>query len=48
MLGVLHIEKVPRNGVDCGSEDYEENRDPIPMTDCAPIVCGTKVLTIDV
>ena len=25
--------------------DGEENRDPIPMTDCAPIECGTKGLT---
>ena len=45
---MLHMEKVSRNGVDCGSEDYEENRDPVPMTSCAPIVCGMKGLTIDV
>ena len=42
------MEKVPRNGVGCGSEDCKENRDHVPMTDCAPIVCGTKGLTIDV
>ena len=48
MLGMLHIKKVPKNYVDCGSEDCEENRDPVPMTGCAPIVCGTDGLTVDV
>ena len=47
ILGILHMEKVPRNGVDCGSDDGEENRDPVPMIGCAPIECGTKVLTVD-
>ena len=41
------MEKVCENGVDCGSNDGEENRDPIPMIGCAPIECGMKVLTID-
>ena len=45
---MLHIEKVRENNVGCGSEDSEENRDPIPMTGCAPIECGTKGLTVDV
>ena len=48
MLGVLHMEKVPGNGVDCGSKDCEENRDHVPMTGCAPIVCGMEGLTVDV
>jgi hypothetical protein len=45
---VLHIEKVLKNGVGCGSEDCEENRDPIPMTDCASIVCRIDGLTVEV
>ena len=42
------MEKVLGNGVDGGSEDSEENRDPIPMTDCSPIVCGMEGLIVDV
>ena len=42
------MEKVPGNDVDYGSEDCEENRDPVPMTGFAPIECGTKGLTTDV
>ena len=45
---MIHIDKVLGNGVGCGSEDCEENRDPLPMTGCAPIVCGTEGLIIDV
>jgi hypothetical protein len=45
---VRHIEKDPGNGVGCGSEDCEENRDPVPMTGCAPIVFGMEGLTVDV
>ena len=41
------MEKVPRNGVDCGSDDGEENRDHVPMIGCAPIECGMEVLTTD-
>ena len=33
ILGVLHMEKVTRNGVDGGSNDVEEKRDPNPMID---------------
>ena len=47
ILGVLHIKKVLGNGVYCGSDDGEENRDPDPMIDCCPIECGTKGLTMD-
>ena len=32
------MEKVPGNGVGCGSDVGEENRDPDPMTGCAPSV----------
>ena len=48
ILGVLHMEKVPGNGVDWGSDDSEENRDPIPMIGCAPIECGTEWYNADV
>lgn len=48
ILGVLHMERVHGNGVDCGSDDGEQNRDPIPMIDCNPIEGETKVLTMDV
>ena len=48
ILGVLHMENVPGNGVDWESDDGKENRDPIPMIGCSPIVCGTKGLTMDV
>lgn len=47
ILGVLHMEKVARNGVDCISNDGEENRDHVPMIGCAPIECVSKVLTAD-
>ena len=33
ILGVLHMEKVTRNGVDGGSNDVEEKRDPNPTID---------------
>ena len=42
MLGVLHMEKVPRNGVDGVSKDDEENRDHVPMIGCAPLVWEHK------
>ena len=32
------MEKVPRNGVGCGSNVGEEKSDPDLMTDCAPSV----------
>ena len=48
ILGVLHMEKVLGNGVDGGSKDGEENRDPVPMIGCAPNVCGTKGLNTNV
>ena len=48
ILGILHMEKVPANGVDCGSDDGEENRYHVPMIGCAPIEWGTKGLTTDV
>ena len=31
------MEKVLGNGVGCGSEVCEENRDPIPIIGCAPM-----------
>lgn len=31
------MEKVPGNGVGCGSEVCEEKRDSVTMTSCAPI-----------
>ena len=34
--------------MDCGSEDWEENKDPVLMTGCDPIICGTEGFTIDV
>ena len=50
ILGVLHMEKVPGNGVDCGSDDGEENRNPDPMIDGSPtiLVCGMEGLTEDI
>ena len=48
MLGVLHLGKIPGNGVDGGRKDDEENTDPVPMIGCAPLVCGTKRLTADI
>ena len=47
ILGILHMEKVPRNGVDGGSNDGEEKRDPDPMIDSAPTECGMERLTVD-
>ena len=41
------MEKVPGNGVGCGSEVGEEKRDPVPMTGFTPIVLGTEGSTID-
>lgn len=40
------MEKVLVNGVDCGSDDGEENRDPVPMIGCAPIEGEMKVLMV--
>ena len=42
------MEKVLGNGVGYGSEVCEEKRDPILMTDCAPIDIGMKGSTVDV
>ena len=33
--------------MDCGSDDGEENRDPDPIIDYAPIESGTEGLTVD-
>ena len=48
ILGMLHMEKAPRNGEYRRNEDCEENRDPVPMTGCAPIQCRMKGLIVDV
>ena len=40
------MEKVCGNGVDYGSDDGEEKRDPDPMINCAPIECEMEGLTI--
>lgn len=40
MLGILHMEKVLINGVDCGSDDGEENRNNVPMIGYAPSNMG--------
>lgn len=36
------MEKVPENGVDCGSDDGEENRGPVPMIIVPPLNVGRK------
>ena len=43
------MEKVPRNSVDCGSNDVEEKRDPNPMIEGGPtiLVGGMEGLAID-
>ena len=41
------MEKDPGNGVDGGSDDGEEKRDPDPMINGAPTECGMEGLTMD-
>lgn len=36
--GVLHMEKVPGNSVDGGSDNVEEKKDPDPMINGAPTI----------
>ena len=40
------MDKVPRKGVACGSEVFEEKNDPEPIPGCAPDVGGMEGLTV--
>ena len=43
ILGVLHMEKVTRNGVDGGSDDVEEKRDLDPTINSAPTILVSRM-----